>query len=200
MNFLAHLLLSGEDPELLVGNFIADHVKGNAKYLYPERIRLGIELHRKIDHFTDTHPITAESKALIYPTQKKYAPVVVDLYYDHFLAANFNQFSSKQLPDFASFCYTILSNHYDMLPVEVQSFLPFMIERNWLNNYATVDGIGRSLKGLSRRVNFENQMHLADEDLLRHYQELEHHFHSFFPELIYFVESIHHETLPQNKA
>src|SRR5205823_15097016 len=101
MNFLAHIYHSGEDDELMVGNFIADFVKGRKKDDYPERIKKGIELHRKIDYFTDHHPVTLRSQARIRKKQGKYSGVVIDLFYDHFLAKNFTKYHSLPLKDFS---------------------------------------------------------------------------------------------------
>ncbi|MFM9051119.1 MAG: ACP phosphodiesterase, partial [Bacteroidota bacterium] len=169
------------------GNFIADHVKGNLKDRYPDGIRKGIELHRSIDHFTDTHPFTLQSKRLLYERHSKYAGVVVDLYYDHFLAANFSDYSDMDLKDFIKQSYGILTEYEAGMPETVRSFLPFMIERDWLGSYASVEGVSRSLTGLSRRVRFPNRMHEAGEDLKTLYPALEDHFKGFFPELITFV-------------
>ncbi|MFM7218222.1 MAG: ACP phosphodiesterase [Bacteroidota bacterium] len=196
MNFLAHLFLSGDDPEVMIGNFIADHVKGNRKDAYPDGIRKGIELHRAIDHFTDTHPVTAFSRQLLYDSQSKYSGVVVDLFYDHFLAANFNAYSTVELHEFIQQAYSTLSDNQAVLPEQVRIFLPMMIERNWLGGYVTVDGIGRSLKGLSKRVNFPNRMHEAEEDLRRLYPALEAHFRAFFPELINFADIRRNAAVP----
>lgn len=187
MNFLAHIYLSGDDPERMVGNFIADHVKGARKDLFPEGIRKGIELHRAIDYFTDTHAVTAGSRSLIRDRHAKYAGVVIDLYYDHFLAADFATYSPQSLPEFAAKSYALLAEYDRWLPESVRAFLPFMVERDWLTNYATVEGIGRTLSGLSRRVRFPNRMHEATEDLKVHYAALEADFRRFFPELITFV-------------
>jgi acyl carrier protein phosphodiesterase len=188
VNFLAHIFLSGDDPERMVGNFIADHVKGAKKDLYPEGIRKGIELHRAIDHFTDTHAVTAESRRLIRDRHAKYAGVVIDLYYDHFLAADFTRYSEQPLRDFAARTYDLLSVYEEWLPETVKAFLPYMVERDWLTNYGTVEGIGRTLSGLSKRVRFPNRMHEATEDLHLHYATLEADFRRFFPELITFVD------------
>lgn len=187
VNFLAHIYLSGDDPERMVGNFIADHVKGAKKDLFPEGIRKGIELHRAIDYFTDTHAVTAESRRLIRDRHAKYAGVVIDLYYDHFLAADFARYSDQPLRDFAARTYDVLARYEEWLPETVKAFLPYMVERDWLTNYATVEGIGRTLNGLSKRVRFPNRMHEAGEDLNLHYAALEADFRRFFPELITFV-------------
>lgn len=172
----------------MIGNFIADYVKGNKKNLYPERIRKGIELHRGIDDFTDHHPLTAISKERLRPKYGKYAGVIVDIYYDHFLASHFSDYSSMNLRSYSENTYRILKEHWDILPEGVQYFLPFMIERNWLLNYATLEGTGRTLTGLSRRVSFENKMDEAVYDLKRMYTDFENDFLGFFPELRKFAE------------
>ena len=187
MNFLAHVYLSGSDEELLVGNFIADFVKGRRKDDYPDGIRKGIELHRRIDDFTDHHPVPGASRRRLQPAQGKYAGVVVDLFYDHFLARHFPDYSTEPLEIYSMRVYRIIRAHDAWLPEGVRAFLPYMIERNWLLNYASVQGIGRTLGGLSRRVAYENRMHLAVDDLRAGYADYEAEFRSFFPILTAFV-------------
>jgi acyl carrier protein phosphodiesterase len=187
MNFLAHVFLSGDDEALLVGNFIADFVKGRRKDDYPERIRQGIELHRRIDDFTDHHPIPAASRRRLQPAQGKYAGVVVDLFYDHFLARHFMEYSTVPLDIYSMQVYRVVQSYADWLPEGVRAFLPYMIENNWLLNYASMQGIGRTLGGLSRRVAYENRMHRAGEDLLAGYAGYEAEFRQFFPKLTAFV-------------
>jgi acyl carrier protein phosphodiesterase len=189
MNFLAHIYLSGNDEEIMIGNFIADFVKGSKKNSYPDKIRKGIELHRSIDDFTDHHTITLSSKDRLRKKYGKYSGVIVDLYYDHFLAANFNEYHSSSLQDFSQETYKTLKQHWNVLPEGVHYFLPFMIERNWLLNYATLEGIGRALSGLSLRVSFENKMAESISDLKEHYKSFESDFREFFPQLIVFVQA-----------
>jgi len=183
MNFLAHIYLSGNNDQLMIGNFIADFVKGKKKDSYPDGIRKGIELHRFIDNFTDHHEVVLKSIGRIHDNQEKYSGVVVDILYDHFLAANFTAYSEIPLQQFSQNTYSVLKANWDVLPPDVHYFLPFMIERNWLLNYATIDGIGRALSGLSRRVKYANRMNEAVKDLQAHYGELEGDFRKFFPEL-----------------
>jgi acyl carrier protein phosphodiesterase len=188
LNFLAHIFLSGDDDQLMIGNFIADFVKGKKKDLYPERIKKGIELHRMIDDFTDHHPVVEESKKRLRSNYGKYSGVIVDLYHDHFLAANFHEYSQEDLTKYSSRVYITLQANHDLLPEGVQYFLPFMIERNWLLNYATVDGIGRALTGLGRRVSFPNKMDQAVNDLRAGYDFYLDDFNRFFPQLITFAK------------
>jgi acyl carrier protein phosphodiesterase len=190
MNYLAHIFLSGNDNQLMIGNFIADFVKGNKKNNYPDGIKAGIELHRSIDDFTDHHEITSISKSRLYSKQHKYAGPVVDVFYDHFLAKNFSKYSEIPLDEFTSNTYRILQSNLSILPMEVQQFLPYMIERNWLLNYATLDGIDRSLKGIGKRLSFQNNLNTAKEDLVENYSEFEKEFFLFFPQLINFAKSI----------
>ncbi len=187
MNFLAHIFLSGNDDQLMIGNFIADYVKGNKKDLFPERIKKGIELHRAIDDYTDNHSVTEDSKARLRPKYRKYSGVIVDLYYDHFLARNFEMYSKVTLPEFTKRTYAILLANQDVMPDGVKQFLPYMIERNWLQNYATIEGIGRTLTGLSKRVTFENKMDESVHDLQADYAIYKNEFHRFFPQLITFA-------------
>jgi len=189
VNFLAHIYLSGNDRELMIGNFIADFVKGKKKDDYPKRIKEGIELHRAIDDFTDHHEITSQSKDRIRSRYPKYSGVIIDLYYDHFLAANFKEYHSVSLQEFSQDTYRVLMDNNSILPEGVQYFLPFMMERNWLLNYATLDGIGRALTGLSKRVSFENKMNESVHDLKKYYDDFEDDFRRFFPQLIAFVNT-----------
>jgi acyl carrier protein phosphodiesterase len=189
LNFLAHIYLSGENKDLMVGNFIAYFVKGRKKFDYPDGIRKGIELHRQIDDYTDHHPITSLSKDRLRPKYSKYSGVIVDIYYDHFLAHNFSRYSEIPLVEYSAQTYKILNEYSEFLPEGVHYFLPFMIERNWLLNYASIEGIGRALSGLSKRVSFENKMDESVADLREHYQAFENEFNLFFPELITFAQS-----------
>ncbi len=187
MNFLAHIYLSGDDDQLMIGNFIADFVKGKKKDEYPVKIKQGIELHRAIDDFTDHHEITGRSKDRLRAKYGKYSGVIVDLYYDHFLAANFSDYHTSSLEDFSQHIYAVLKGNWDVLPPGVQHMIPFMMEKNWLLNYATIEGIGRALSGLSKRVSFENKMDQSVFDLEEQYEKFQMDFNDFFPELIRFV-------------
>jgi acyl carrier protein phosphodiesterase len=168
----------------MIGNFIADFVKGKKKDEYPDEIRKGIELHRFIDNFTDHHDVVLNSIRRVHDRQEKYSGVVIDILYDHFLAANFKEYSDVSLQDFSNNTYRILKENWNALPEGVHYFLPFMIERNWLLNYATIEGIGRALSGLSSRVKYENHMNEAVKDLEENYAGLESDFRIFFPHLM----------------
>ena len=163
MNFLAHLYLSGNSEGLLIGNFIADSVKGKAYENYNQEIQKGILLHRKIDTFTDSHPIVSQSKQRLHSRYHKYSPVVVDIFYDHFLAVKWNNYSTVSLNEFAENSYRLMNTNFEILPEKVKFMLPYMIKGNWLVNYCNVEGIRKTLTGMSRRTSFNSGMETATE-------------------------------------
>lgn len=195
MNFLAHLFLSGDNHKVMIGNFIGDFVKGrNALSLYEPDIVRGIELHRSIDAFTDTHPLVGQSKKRLQHTYHHYAGVIVDIYYDHFLAKNWDRYHHERLSEFAAKVYAIIQQHAAILPADVNYMLPYMIRGNWLVNYATLEGIQRSLTGMSRRTTFNSRMEEAVNDLQEHGILFENEFTAFFPSLIEHVEKFLNNT------
>jgi len=184
MNFLAHAYLSGDSEELLIGNFIADAVKGSAINNYSGKIKEGILLHRSIDAFTDSHPVVRTSIERLRPDYHKYSGVLVDIFYDHFLAKNWNRHSNIELKVFAARVYSIMQNNYAQLPQRSQQLLPYMIRFDWLTNYAHLEGIQRVLNGMSRRTTFVSNMEKAVKNLVNNYAEFEAEFNAFFPELL----------------
>jgi acyl carrier protein phosphodiesterase len=152
MNYLAHAYLSFNNPEVLVGNMISDYVKGSARYDFPPGIAAGIELHRRIDEFTDTHEATAAAKEFFRPRYRLYSAPIVDIIYDHFLANDPDTFSEQSLFAFTQTVYAILDRNADLLPPKFSALLPYMKQHNWLYHYKEVEGIARSLAGLSQRA------------------------------------------------
>jgi len=184
MNFLAHLYLSGNDAEIMVGNFLGDFVRGrNLLERYGKNIATGIELHRTIDEFTDTHPIVAQSKNRLREKYRHYAAVIVDIFYDHFLAKNWSEYSSELLSDFADKSYQVLQQYLDIFPKDAQYMLPYMINGNWLVNYAKPEGIQRALSGMARRTKFNSRMDESVDDMVLYYEEFSNEFKIFFPQL-----------------
>jgi acyl carrier protein phosphodiesterase len=188
MNFLAHAYLAHPSIPLTIGNFIGDFVKGRHLDQYTPEISEGIIMHRKIDTFTDNHPVFKQSRNRIRGRYNHYSGVIIDLFYDHFLATNWEDYSHTPLDRFTLQVYNIILDHEHMIPDEARYMLPFMVKSNWLLNYATVKGIDRSLKGLSRRTSFRSGMETASQDLLNHYNDLESDFRSFFPDIIDFID------------
>lgn len=189
MNFLAHIYLSNEDPELKIGNFIADSVKGKKILEYPERIIQGIRLHRQIDSYTDSHGIVKQSISRLYPKYGRYSAVIVDILYDHFLAANWSKYSNVPLEAYTIDFYDLLNKYYELLPERIQNFLPYMIRDNWLLSYASIAGIGSVLSGMNRRTKNRSKMNFAVIELEEYYSDFEKEFRSFFEELELFTKN-----------
>lgn len=183
MNFLAHLYLSGNSEGLLIGNFIADAVKGKAHEKFPPDIQKGIILHRRIDIYTDSHPIVLQSCKRLWDKYRHYSPVIIDIFYDHFLAANWSNYSTVSLEKFVADAYRLMEANRELLPEKIQFMLSFMTKQNWLVNYAQVEGIRKTLTGMSRRTPFESGMETAVESLVEHYPLFKNEFELFFEEL-----------------
>lgn len=185
MNFLAHLFLSGRNKETMVGNFIGDFVKGkDLEVRYGAGIAKGIRLHREIDFFTDRHPVVKQSKDRLRPKYRHYSGVITDIFFDHFLARNWNSYSEEFLPDYAEACYDTILSFDGVLPEEVRYMMNFMVKGNWLVNYARLEGIQRALSGMARRSKFDSKMDEAIVDLTRDYHLYENEFAEFFPLLM----------------
>jgi acyl carrier protein phosphodiesterase len=191
VNFLAHLYLSGENPKLQVGNFIADFVKGRSALQHFEyAIVKGIELHRAIDLFTDSHSIVSQSKNRLRPKYRHYSGVIVDVYYDHFLAREWFHYHHEPLIDFSQRMYAVLQQHHHILPDAVKHMLRYMVRQNWLLNYSTLEGINMALTGMSRRTPYESKMDEAVLDLKKDYEEFKSEFTGFCPDLVRHAESL----------
>lgn len=183
MNFLAHIYLSGEKKPVQVGNFMADSIRGK-KYLdYSPDLQKGILLHRFIDTYTDAHPVFRQSTKRLHKNYSHYSGVIVDIYYDHFLACNWSEFSETPLLDYTLDFYKTLDAYYHVLPLNVKKLMPYLIADNWLYNYANLEGIARVLNGMNRRTGNRVGMHAAIDDLRLHYEAFEEEFRTFFADL-----------------
>ncbi len=186
MNFLAHIFLSGNENEIIIGNFIADGIKGKSYLEYPKKIQIGILLHREIDTFTDAHPLVRKSTKKLHENYGHYSGIIVDILYDHFLAKNWKIYSKVPLAEFVDDFYSLLRNNFEQLPERIQKMMPYMIADNWLLSYASIAGIGKILAQMNYRTKNKSKMNLAVAELEDHYEEFENEFTFFFEELLYF--------------
>ncbi len=188
MNFLAHAVLSFENPDIIVGNFIADFVKGNDYLNYPEPVKKGILLHREIDHFTDSHLQVQQSKRRLYEPYHHYSGVIVDMYYDHFLAANFFKFHPDPLETFTQFVYKTVDQYPGQLPAKAEQILHYMSKGNWLLGYAQIRGIELAMRGMAQRTRFKSNMEHAGASLRSGYRSFYTEFMNFFPKVMAFAK------------
>jgi len=187
MNYLAHIYLSYNNPELEIGNFIADSVKGNDYLNFPSTIKKGIVLHRKIDTYTDNHPIVRKAKSY-FSQYNHYAGVILDMVLDHFLAKNWAKFHSTLLDQFSNGFYDVLEQNWEVLPIRVQHFYPYMKTQNWLLMYSSIGGISDILFQMNRRTKNISKMNYAVIELVENYETLELLFFSFFEDLEIYVK------------
>jgi acyl carrier protein phosphodiesterase len=178
MNYLAHLYLSGDDEDVLLGNFIGDYVKGKKYLEFPETIQKGILLHRQIDFFTDANFCFREAKQLLRNDYGLHSGIVIDLFYDHFLAKNWSVYSDSSLRDFAKKAHAILLSRFFYLPKRVQGFLPFLIQH-------------KRLEIMGRYTSLPEKSAKAIEILKVNLDFLETNFFCFMNEMFEFVSQTH---------
>lgn len=183
MNFLAHLYLSESNTNIMIGNFIADGIKGNQFLHFNKEIQQGIRLHREIDTFTDAHKIVRKSKRRLHTRYGLYAGIIIDIFYDHYLAKNWEQYSAIPLDVYVDSVYNLLKENYEVLPEKTQHMLPFMMQYNWLYNYRYKEGIQNVLNGMNKRTKNKSHMDMAVEDLKAHDEKFQVDFRLFFEDL-----------------
>jgi acyl carrier protein phosphodiesterase len=200
MNYLAHAFLSRSSPELLIGGLLGDFVKGALGERYTPGVRTGILLHRAIDRYTDAHASVRASCALVSPARRRFAAILVDVFYDHFLARHWQRYSEQPLADFTRHVYATLLPQLASYPERLQFILPRMAANDWLASYAEVESVDAALHGIARRFQrYPRAAVLADgvQELRDNYLALEQCFLTFFPQLLGFVETeLHNLTAP----
>ena len=187
MNILAHGYLSGRHTDVLIGNFIGDFIKGdpaNGRHKLTPGEVAGVRVHRAIDSFTDAHPDVAAVRELLHPRCHKYAGAAVDIFFDHFLAIQFESLTGESLSDFIHYFYQTLQANQARLPANAVRMADYMIRQDWLTNYQFTEGIDRSLKGVSRRTAFPSGLDTAIEDFTVYYDQIARHFTYFWPALV----------------
>lgn len=189
MNYLAHLALSHDNSDVMLGNFIGDFVKGSKYSSYSPMVRTGILLHRKIDSYTDSHPIVKESAALLKDIYGRYSGIIVDMFYDHFLAVNWNEFyPEKPLNKFVNRAHKIMLINYFRLPNEVKKMLPFIIKTRRLEKYANMAVLARALNIMARNTSLPCNTNDAIKILRQNYEIFREQFFSFYPDIVAMVD------------
>jgi acyl carrier protein phosphodiesterase len=186
MNHLAHFFLSDNKEDIMIGNFIADFITNKELPLFTEGVQRGIMLHREIDAFTDSHPVVKQSTKRLHPFHHKYAPVIVDIYYDFLLAKNWPTYAppSVKLADFIENIYQILKKRNSELPEKLKKRLPYMIKNNWLMTYTTIEGLNDTFERVERQAAFPGNFGNAAHHLEIYMEEFEEEFNNFFPDLM----------------
>ena len=191
MNYLFHLVLSGDDPDIIIGNYIADHIRGTKIVNeLPNTVLKGVLLHRAIDAYSDMHPAVRHSVALLKPSHARYASVAVDILYDHFLIKNWRQFVKAAMTKKINSFYELLSDRMESLPLKSQKVSRKLLQDNWFGLYETFDGLNTVFVGVTKRTHFENALPETVEYLIKFYNELDNDFKVFARDIFSFV-SLH---------
>ena len=169
MNYLAHIFLSGDNKEVIVGNFMGDYIKGQDFNNYPKAIKKGLILHRNIDTYTDMHHIVRKSKKYFSKKYGKYSGILIDIFYDHYLTQNWLKFNTALLDDYVSSINGILTEYYHVFPERVQFFIPSFIKNNWIKAYSSIEGLDLVLRRMSNRTTLPDETDWAIEQLRKYY-------------------------------
>ena len=196
MNYLAHLLLAEQNPHGWLGALMGDFVKGAIDPALPDGIRRGIILHRRIDTFTDAHPVHRASRNRIVGARRRYAGVIVDLCYDHFLAIGWTRHAALPLDEFTARVYAAFARHRALLPPRLARIAPRMTAQDWLGSYRNLGSIGVALDGIATRSPRAAPLAGAIEDVRRRYPELGEDFDAFFPDLVEHASALKAEARP----
>jgi acyl carrier protein phosphodiesterase len=189
MNFLFHMLLSGADEQLLVGNFMGDFVKGPLLERFEPRIRQGVILHRQIDSYAERHPLYRHSRQRLAAEYGRYRGVMVDIFFDYYLANDWDAWCDESFSDYLTRTHAVVERHHPALPEALQRVAPIIFEE-LLPSYATVAGIGSALSRLSRRLTRANPLHGGERELIRLHDELRYDFRAFAPEAFRFAGEV----------
>jgi acyl carrier protein phosphodiesterase len=182
MNYLAHAYLSFGNSNVLVGNMISDYIKGKKQYDYPAEIQAGIQLHRAIDAFTDTHEATQNVKTFFKKDYRLYAGAFADVVYDYFLANDKNEFETEvELKNFSTTTYSLLATQQEYFPEKFLKMFPYMQEQDWLYNYRTNEGMQKSFGGLARRAKYITETDTAYKIFLENKTAIQKEYDVFFP-------------------
>ena len=187
MNYLAHLYLSEPTEAAWLGSLLGDFVKGPLDGRYGEDITRAIALHRKIDSFTDAHPVVLRSKSRISPARRRYAGIMMDMFYDHFLARHWDEYHHESLGVFTSRFYGILCRNHHRLPQRLYAVAPLMAQGDWLGSYAEVVALRSALDRMGKRLKRENPLLDSADELVDNYNDLEADFRAFLPEVLRFA-------------
>lgn len=202
MNFLAHLLLGSDSPEQALGSVLGDFVKGDlAQSALPPAVQQGVWLHRQIDAFTDVHPVFLQSKARISPQRRRYAGIMIDLFYDHFLARHWASFSAQALPQFTARMYADLAAQEALMPATAKPILQRMAAMDWLGSYADLSSVHTALNNMAvHRLRPGNPLGGAAHELEADYSGFEADFWAFMPQAQGFVQALQQEKGGSNAA
>ena len=185
MNYLAHLYLAGPSDASRIGNLLGDFVKGTPASLaddYPDEVIAGIMMHRRLDRFTDAHEQFLRARDMLAPERRRFAGIVIDIFFDHFLSRYWSHYSEQPLPEFIDDVYCSLERHPGWLSPDLAAIRPRMREENWLQGYGSLEGVAHTLSRLVARSPRTAAIEHSTDDLEAHYGAFRDSFVTFLPD------------------
>lgn len=193
MNYLAHLHLGGQRPGQLLGSLYGDFVKGRLQGQFAPEVEAAIQLHRRIDTYTDSHPRVSAALSRFSLTRRRYAGIVIDVFFDHCLARDWASTPDRPLQHFTADVYRVLAAE-PQLPGRLAQIAPYMAADDWLGSYRDFQVLEQVLRGIARRLSQPEELTAAMGELERLYQPLSEDFRDFYPQLQAFA--VQHIQLP----
>jgi acyl carrier protein phosphodiesterase len=190
MNYLAHAYLGDKNDEFMLGSLIGDFVKGTPGAPFSPMVIDGIRFHRRIDLYADHHRSTRACRDLFSDRRRRYAGIIMDICYDHFLSKHWELYSPESLRDFIRRTYGLLQTYRYMLPARLLCVLPRMLEQDWLACYGSLEGVDLTLRRMSKRLRHPDGLTGAAQEIKQHYRLLEKNFFDFFPDLVQYSRSL----------
>lgn len=198
MNYLAHLRLGRRDRFSLIGNLMGDfrrHVNG---LMLPHAVIRGIDNHLRVDRFTDNHVRVRTLKTCFSRERRRYAGIILDVAFDHFLALHWQRYCPEPREIFIDHCYASLACGMDLMPARMQYVVKRMIREDWLGSYQDLSGVDMALDGIARRIRFKNNLWGAAQEVADNYNKISKVFHGFFPDLLHHIEAADHGVVGMN--
>jgi len=190
MNYLAHLYLSQDNGLSMAGNLMADFLKHVDLSLQPEAVLQGIDNHRATDKFTDHHPVVLDLREHFNPDFRRYVPIMLDVSFDHMLAKSWQQYHGLSLHAFTQHAYAQLLTAEPYMPLVMKKRIRGIAKQDWLAAYLDVETVEHTLRAISQRIRFENNLDVSYHEVVRQYDVIEEGFHQFFPELVRHIQTL----------
>ena len=190
MNYLAHCCLVPPNAQTLAGSIFGDVIHGKSLAHLPPQMALAVRLHRKVDVWTDAHPENVAARALFRPPLRRFAGIIIDMSYDHFLAQHFEQIEQKALPAFAAEIYSALKQYEPLVDAKGQRQIRYIYQNDLLNQYREWSGVSRALRGIASRLSRPTALAGDHQEIIQHLPQLHAHFVSFYPQLKQFAQEV----------
>ncbi|MFV8818056.1 ACP phosphodiesterase [Haliea sp. E17] len=191
MNYLAHFHLAWPDPGLIAGALEGDYRKGPLRGELPAPVERGIRLHRAVDAYTDSHPLIETLRRQFPDGLRRYAGILIDLSFDHFLCRHWQRFNDLPRASFNQLVYRELAGAQADLSPPARRMAQRMSDIDLLDHYARWDTIPASAARIGERLKRGNPFLDAERDLAPHRDAIEQAFLAFYPQLFEFARSHH---------